>query len=177
MQGSDQTELISSVQKLSLLSYIIARFKQNIPGILCISPHLQKGDRVSIFADVQGKCLRGSKTFSGKLFHVGEGVLNVSREELFRTGVPVTGVGVSVTHKIFPCPSLSESAMSGTLMLQNLPSIIAVDILGKGALLYYYFIISSLHQILHPGRECSTCAPRPGGRQPTSPRGWTTRGS
>ena len=95
---------------------------------------------------------------------MGEGVLNVSREELFRTGVSVTGVGVSVTHKIFPCPSLNESAMSGTLMLQNLPSIVAVDILGKGAfiiLLFYYFIAASDPS---PGERVLDMCAAPGGK-------------
>ena len=101
------------------------------PGILCVSPpHLQKGDMVSILADVRGQCLRGSKTFSGDLCCVGEGVLNVTRDEIFRSNVPVTGVGVTVTKKMFPCPSLNESSFSGMFMLQNLPSIIAVDVLG-----------------------------------------------
>ena len=61
---------------------------------------------------------------------MGEGVLNVTRDEIFRNDVTVTGVGVTVTKKMFPCPSLNESSFSGMFMLQNLPSIIAVDILG-----------------------------------------------
>ena len=61
---------------------------------------------------------------------MGEGVLNVTRDEIFRNDVTVTGVGVTVTKKMFPSPSLNEPSFSGMFMLQNLPSIIAVDILG-----------------------------------------------
>ena len=138
-------------------------------GILCISPpHLQIGDSVSIVADVRGKCLRGSKTFSGDLCHVGEGVLNVTRDEIFRNDVTVTGVGVTVTKKMFPCPSLNESSFSGMFLLQNLPSIIAVDILSMRHDTIWIFFISC--QTPCQERECWTCALPRGGRQPTSQR-------
>ena len=80
-------------------------------------------------ADVRGKCLKGSKTFAGEMLHVGDGILRVSREALFKT--EVSGVGVQMSDKIFPCPSLNESEFSGTFFLQNLPSIKAVDLLGS----------------------------------------------
>ena len=98
-------------------------------GILCVSPpDLSPGDKVTVMADVRGKCLRGSKTFAGEMCHVGDGVLRVSREALVKTDVG--GVGVEMTNKIYPCPSLNESEFSGTFILQNLPSIMAVDLLG-----------------------------------------------
>ena len=98
-------------------------------GILCVSPpDLSPGDEVAVMADVKGKCLKGSKTFAGEMLHVGDGVLKVSREALVKTDVG--GVGVEMTNKIFPCPSLNESEFAGTFILQNLPSIMAVDLLG-----------------------------------------------
>ena len=135
-------------------------------GILCISPpHLQIGDSVSIVADVRGKCLRGSKTFSGDLCHVGEGVLNVTRDELFRNDVSVTGVGVTVTKKMFPCPSLNESSFSGMFMLQNLPSIIAVDVLGTchDIPIVYFHILFVLSDPL-PGESVLDMCAAPGGK-------------
>ena len=135
-------------------------------GILCISPpHLQIGDSVSIVADVRGKCLRGSKTFSGDLCHVGEGVLNVTRDELFRNDVSVIGVGVTVTKKMFPCPSLNESSFSGMFMLQNLPSIIAVDVLGTChdiPIVYFHILFVSSDPL--PGESVLDMCAAPGGK-------------
>ena len=104
---------------------------QLTPGILCISPpDLRRGARVRILADVRAKCLRGAKTFAGEVRQVGAGQLRVARDEVFGPA-GAAGVGVAVTSKVFPCPSLNHPELAGLLMLQNLPSIIAVEVLGK----------------------------------------------
>ena len=98
------------------------------PGILAVSPpSLRPGDHVAVLADTRGTCLRGAKVFTGDTAHVANGVLMVSRDDIFRDNC--SGVGVTITHKIYPCPGLDESLFSGRLMLQNLPSIIAVETL------------------------------------------------
>lgn len=98
------------------------------PGILAVSPpSLQPGDHVSVLADTRGTCLRGAKLFTGDTAHVANGVLMVSRDAIFRDNC--SGVGVTITEKKYPCPGLDESLFSGTLMLQNLPSIVAVETL------------------------------------------------
>ena len=61
---------------------------------------------------------------------MGAGQLRVARDEVFGPTC-ATGVGVAVTRKVFPCPSLNHPVQAGLLMLQNLPSIIAVDVLGR----------------------------------------------
>jgi len=94
------------------------------PGILCISPpSLSPGDHVRVMADTKAKCLKGAKFFEGEMRHVANGVLRVSRDNLLRSDV--TGVGVEITEKLYPCPSLNERDFCGSFILQNLPSIIA----------------------------------------------------
>jgi len=94
------------------------------PGILCVSPpSLAPGDSVKVMADTQAKCLKGAKFFEGEMRHVANGILRVSRDALFRSDL--NGVGVEITEKLYPCPSLNERDFSGAFMLQNLPSIIA----------------------------------------------------
>ena len=111
------------------------------PGIVSLSPSIRPGDPVSVMADISNKCLRGAKQFQGETRHVGNGVLRVSREELFKSEAP-QGLGVEMRERRHPeCPSLDESLFSGMLMLQNLPSIITVDMLGRwisGYLGYQY---------------------------------------
>ena len=100
------------------------------PGILCISPpSLKPGHQVAVLADTRGQCLRGSKMFQGETRHLASGELMVDRDSVFRDNC--SGVGVHITEKLFPCPSLHESQSSGSFMLLNLPSIIAVNVLGK----------------------------------------------
>ena len=101
------------------------------PGILGMSPTVSKGDLVSVLADVDNKCLKGAKQFDGAVCHVGNGIIRVTREDLFKSDSPAQGVGVEITERRYPCPSVDESLFSGMFMLQNLPSIIAVDMLGK----------------------------------------------
>jgi len=90
---------------------------------------LVPGDKVAVVADVAGTCLRGSKQFQGETCFVGNGVAKVSRGDLFKTSEVVKGVGVEVTERLYDCPSLDEKLFSGCIMLQNLPSIMAVDLL------------------------------------------------
>ena len=80
-------------------------------------------------ADLAGGCLRGAKQFQGETCFVGNGVAKVSRDELFKTETAVKGVGIEMVERIFDCPSLDDTQFSGSIMLQNLPSIIAVDLL------------------------------------------------
>lgn len=54
---------------------------------------------------------------------VGNGVVELSREELFKGGGVKSGVAVRMTEPAFDCPSLNEAAADGSFMLQNLPSI------------------------------------------------------
>ena len=43
------------------------------------------GDKVSIYADIERKCRRGfNKTFTGKTFLIGTGIVKMTRNELFK---------------------------------------------------------------------------------------------
>ena len=76
--------------------------------------------QVSVFADVDSKCLRGfAKKFeAGRKVFVGNGVLALPREDLFKGGGVKSGVAVRMTEPAFDCPSLNEAAVGGSFMLQ-----------------------------------------------------------
>eukprot|EP00088_Acartia_fossae_P047166 TRINITY_DN5111_c0_g1_i1.p1 TRINITY_DN5111_c0_g1~~TRINITY_DN5111_c0_g1_i1.p1 ORF type:complete len:447 (-),score=97.17 TRINITY_DN5111_c0_g1_i1:9-1349(-) len=95
------------------------------PGILSLSPGSSDGDQVSVYADLDKKCLRGhAKVYTGRKVHVGNGLLKVSREQVFKENV--RGIGVVMDDRVYNCPSIDERQLNGQLMLQNLPSILAV---------------------------------------------------
>ena len=98
------------------------------PGILATPADMVAGERVSVWADVRGSCLRGAKSFKGESYFVGNGTAKVSRENLFSgSDVKVVGIGVEMEERLFDCPSLNSAALPPSLMLQNFPSILAVD--------------------------------------------------
>ena len=75
---------------------------------------------MSVFADVDSKCLRGfAKKFeAGRKIFVGNGVLALPREELFKGSGVKSGLAVRMTDPAFDCPSLNEAASGGSFMLQ-----------------------------------------------------------
>ena len=97
------------------------------PGILSTPPDLVAGEKVSVWADVRGACLRGAKSFNGESFFVGNGTAKVSRENLFSGSEVKVGIGVEMEERLFDCPSLNSATLPPSLMLQNFPSILAVD--------------------------------------------------
>jgi len=99
------------------------------PGIVSAPVDLAPGDRVVVCADIDGACLKGAKQFQGETCFVGNGVAKVSRDELFKNDTAVRGVGVEMVERIFHCPSMDDTQFSGGIMLQNLPSIMAVELL------------------------------------------------
>ena len=132
------------------------------PGIVGLAPSIRPGARVSVMADIENKCLRGAKQFQGETRHVGNGVIQVSREELFKSESP-QGLGVEMRERRHPCPSLDESLFSGILMLQNLPSIITVDMLG-GYLGISLILTIFLFSDPQPGERVLDMCAAPGGK-------------
>ena len=50
---------------------------------------MEAGDRVSVYADVDGTCRKGLlKPFDGRVVYVGNGVAEMSRSELFSSDEP-----------------------------------------------------------------------------------------
>ena len=97
------------------------------PGILSAPADMVAGERVAVFADVRNACLKGAKSFSGETYFVGNGVAQISREQLFSGCDAKTWIGIKMEQRIFDCPSLNSADLPSSLMLQNLPSIMAVD--------------------------------------------------
>ena len=103
------------------------------PGVLGAPHALSVGDDVSVFADVEDKCLRGfAKEFPGAKVFVGNGKALMSRDDLFKTDKP-KGVAIEMTDTVSGCPSLNELEQTGEFMLQNLPSIVTSLVLNPGA--------------------------------------------
>ena len=51
---------------------------------------MKAGDRVSVYADVNGKCLRGLvKPFDGEKLFVGNGIVQFSREDIYCSRDPL----------------------------------------------------------------------------------------
>ena len=54
---------------------------------LCVSSGVQRGDKVSVYVDVEGRCRKGLvKRFDGVKLHVGNGHAEVSRHDVFVSG-------------------------------------------------------------------------------------------
>ncbi|XP_068223597.1 tRNA (cytosine(72)-C(5))-methyltransferase NSUN6 isoform X2 [Palaemon carinicauda] len=98
------------------------------PGVMGATPGISVGDKVAVYADLDDKCLRGSKGYKGNKMFVGNGVAERGRLELFRDPKP-NGVAVVMEEKIFDCPSFCDFR-SDVLYLQNLPSVLCSYVLG-----------------------------------------------
>ncbi|XP_022099886.1 putative methyltransferase NSUN6 isoform X3 [Acanthaster planci] len=94
------------------------------PGVLAALPDMVKGDKVSVYVDVNGSCRRGlTKPFEGEKVFLGNGDVVLGRRELFVTTCVPRGVAVRMTEPICDCPSLN-GVLTDRLFLQNLPSIV-----------------------------------------------------
>ncbi|XP_054287619.1 tRNA (cytosine(72)-C(5))-methyltransferase NSUN6-like [Macrosteles quadrilineatus] len=94
------------------------------PGLLAVPSGTQVGDDVSVFADTAGLCLRGlSVPFSGPgKFHVGAGVMRMSRKQLLQNDNHPKGIAVEMT---LPASHVSSVTLPPHLgLLQNLPSVL-----------------------------------------------------
>lgn len=102
-----------------------------VPGVLGMSESIRKNDQVSVWADLERKCLKGWKRHfeSGPKLFIGNGICLFSREEVFSDGDQPKGVAVCMTRLKYILPSLN-GCLTGTVFLQNLPSIIAVHTLN-----------------------------------------------
>ncbi|GFN76215.1 ribosomal RNA small subunit methyltransferase b [Plakobranchus ocellatus] len=99
-------------------------------GIMGAPASLAKGDTVSVFADLDKKCLKGLiSKYQGTKLHVGNGTSQVSRSEIFGSNkTNQRGIGILMTNPVYEAPSLSEMSFPW-LVPQNLPSIACVHAL------------------------------------------------
>lgn len=99
-----------------------------VQGILGCPGDAVTSDIVSVYADLDGKCLRGHKAYSGQKMFVGNGVLQFSREQIYCSTESLSGVGVLMTEPLYEAPSLSDMC-EDLIFPQNLPSIVCSHVL------------------------------------------------
>ncbi|OQV21468.1 putative methyltransferase NSUN6 [Hypsibius exemplaris] len=100
-------------------------------GILACIGNMRAGQRVSVYCDVEKKCLKGRvANFLGELYFVGSGIAQVHRTDLY-THQPINGIGILMDRPRFNLLSLSEFLTSHpSFSSPNLPSCVAVQVLG-----------------------------------------------
>ena len=104
------------------------------------------GDKVSVYADVEGKCRRGLTTeYCGKSYFIGNGHAKVSRLQLFGSNSATrfvlffehlffniiflcSGIAILMTGPLYVAPCLN-SVLSDVIYVQNLPSIVVSHVL------------------------------------------------
>jgi 16S rRNA C967 or C1407 C5-methylase (RsmB/RsmF family) len=96
-----------------------------VPGILGMVDGIVVGEKVSVWADLEGKCIKGWKrAFTGgsKRF-LGNGISRASRSDVFEQQVS-SGVGIVMVELEHKMPGLN-GVLEDLVFLQNLPSIMA----------------------------------------------------
>lgn len=96
-------------------------------GVLSVNPNIAVGEKVSVYADIEEKCLRGCKMFQGKKRFVGNGIARQSRKELFHNNTS-EGLAVEMIEPVYDSPSLGDLHQD-ILFLQNLPSVVVGHVL------------------------------------------------
>lgn len=87
------------------------------------------GDLVSIYADLEGGCSKGSKkAYTGNKFFIGNGICTVDRSQVFGE-IAATDVGVKMRDMKYKMPSLN-GVLTGYIFLQNLPSVAVAQLLN-----------------------------------------------
>ncbi|XP_067869544.1 tRNA (cytosine(72)-C(5))-methyltransferase NSUN6 isoform X2 [Heterodontus francisci] len=99
-----------------------------IPGILSAPKLMKAGDAVSVYSDICGKCKRGAIEFMGSKAFVGNGIAELSRNEIFCSNCTLRGVGIRMTERVYISPSF-DNLLSNFVFLQNLPSVVVSHVL------------------------------------------------
>ncbi|XP_005094968.1 tRNA (cytosine(72)-C(5))-methyltransferase NSUN6 [Aplysia californica] len=99
-------------------------------GIMACPQNLRAGDTVSVFSDLDGKCLKGfAGKYPGRKFHVGNGVAQVARSDLFNASGGVRGIGILMTQPVYEAPAMNDLPFPWVFS-QNLPSMACAHFLG-----------------------------------------------
>ncbi|XP_066147003.1 tRNA (cytosine(72)-C(5))-methyltransferase NSUN6 [Euwallacea fornicatus] len=102
------------------------------PGVMAMVSGTQIGDYVSVYADLSKKCRKGFlKIYSdgAKLF-IGNGLVKMSRDLLFGPDSSPKGIAVEMIEVTSGSPQLGNFLPEGYALLQNLPSILCVELLS-----------------------------------------------
>lgn len=101
-----------------------------VPGIMGAHPGIKKGDLVSVYADLYGKCRKGlTKPFDGPKLFLGNGISFLDRRDIFCSQQNFRGEAIQMTFPLYKCPSLRD-VLPQWLFLQNLPSVVAGHVLN-----------------------------------------------
>ncbi|XP_048379269.1 tRNA (cytosine(72)-C(5))-methyltransferase NSUN6 isoform X2 [Stegostoma tigrinum] len=95
-----------------------------IPGILSAPKLMKAGGAVSVYSDISGKCKRGAVEFVGSKIFVGNGIAEISRNEIFCSNCTLRGVGIRMTEPVYISPSF-DNILSSFVFLQG--EVIAMD--------------------------------------------------
>ncbi|KAH8416930.1 hypothetical protein KR222_006780 [Zaprionus bogoriensis] len=103
------------------------------PGVLAMETGTQLQELVNVFADLPGKCKRGTATryaCDEKIF-LGVGQVLMQRHQLYNnnTEQPLSGIAVQMLANVSGVPALGDLSDADAL-LQNLPSIVCVRVLA-----------------------------------------------
>ncbi|XP_049778895.1 tRNA (cytosine(72)-C(5))-methyltransferase NSUN6 isoform X1 [Schistocerca cancellata] len=117
------------------------------PGVMGMQTGAQIGDIVSVFADVSKNCKKGLQCVypDDQKYFVGNGIVRMSRKQLYGKDAQPTGVAVRMLSRPSGCPSVPS--FLGMAILQNLPSILTCHALD-----------------LSPGHYVLDCCAAPGNK-------------
>uniref|UniRef100_A0A1I8MCJ3 SAM-dependent MTase RsmB/NOP-type domain-containing protein n=1 Tax=Musca domestica TaxID=7370 RepID=A0A1I8MCJ3_MUSDO len=94
-------------------------------GVVGMESGTQVGDIVNVYADLSGKCKKGSniRYDSEQKVYLGQGKVLMQRYQLYRSEGPQPGIAIEILNTISGVPSIGDLSSSEAL-LQNLPSIV-----------------------------------------------------
>lgn len=100
------------------------------PGVLAMQSGTKQDEMVNVFADLEGKCKKGTTTefASDQKTFIGIGRVKQQRYQLYGDGIDPKGIAVEMTSTISGVPSIGDLSSTEAL-LQNLPSIVCVRVL------------------------------------------------
>ncbi|XP_071960043.1 tRNA (cytosine(72)-C(5))-methyltransferase NSUN6-like [Antedon mediterranea] len=97
-------------------------------GVMGADSSIQRGDLVSVHADLDDKCRRGAtKPYQGAKVFIGNGMAVMSRADVFVEAK--SGVAVQMSEGIYDSPSLNN-VLPNHMFLQNLPSVVVGHVLN-----------------------------------------------
>ncbi|XP_065155166.1 tRNA (cytosine(72)-C(5))-methyltransferase NSUN6 isoform X2 [Atheta coriaria] len=105
------------------------------PGVIGMTKNCNIDDKVSVYVDTSptNKCKKGfAKVFDSEYKHfIANGRVKLTRSDLFCLEPIETGIAIEITDTISGCPPLDHNVLHHHgAMLQNLPSIVAVECLN-----------------------------------------------
>lgn len=100
------------------------------PGVLAMQSGTKQDEIVNVFADLEGKCKKGTTTeyVSDQKTFIGIGKVKQQRYQLYGNSIDPRGIAVQMMSTVSGVPSIGDLS-STEAILQNLPSIVCVRVL------------------------------------------------